>query len=407
MAQEFKDVLEEGLQTVEKKWDKKREEDKKSFDEKVVKIMSDYKSDLSAEMQKKAEEMESKNKKEIADITMHLEETLKSKQTRQPVNFKTAIEKGLADAKDEILPVIKSGKAGTIELKAFDYSDFTGYADFVTDFGRPPILNKYEEFHYRNILPRGTMSGEFVTYPKEVATVGGAAAWDYGTGAAGVNESKPEIEPKIETYTAKAIWIAGLIKEVPISMLEDIAWMTSFLSNKAQRELIKAEDLQIQNGDGTNQNLSGILTNSVIYNGTKTVFIEELIDAMTRQLKNNFHSANGAVLTNEVYTDIIINKATGSGEYDLPSVVTVGNDGQLRILGRPVFSNTYLDGTGTSAIVGDWNEAQLLMRSMPRLRFFEQNEDNATKNVILVRIEERIALPVFYDNAFIRINDPS
>ncbi len=406
MAHEIKDMLEEGLQTVEQKWEKKREADQKAFDSKVVELMDSYKADLSAEMQKKAEEMESKTKKEIADITIELEEKFKKANPRKPVTFKDAIQKGLEEAKDSVLPTIKGGKAGTIELKAFDYSDFTGYADFVTDFGRPPILNKYEDFHYRNILPRGTMSGEFVTYPKEVATVGGADVWAYGTGGGGANEAKPEIEPKIETYTAQAVWIAGLIKQVPISMLEDIAWMTSFISNKAQRELIKAEDLEIQNGTG---NLKGILdpSNSVAYNGTKTVFIEELIDAMTRQLKNNFHTANGAVLTNAVYTDIIINKASGSGEYDLPSVVTVGNDGQLRILGRPVFSNTYLDGTGTSAIVGDWNEAQLLMRSMPRLRFFEQNQDDAEKNVILVRIEERIALPVFYNNAFVRINDPS
>lgn len=406
MAHEIKDVIEEGLKTVEQKWTKLREEDKKSFDEKVVKIMSDYKADLSAEMQKKAEEMESKNKKEIADITLELEEKFKKAQPRKPVSFKEAVEKGLSDAKDEFLPAVKGGKGAIVEMKAFDYSDFTGYADFVTDFGRPPILNKYEDFHYRNILPRGTMSGEFVTYPKEVATVGGADVWNYGTGGGGANVAKPEIEPKIETYTAQAVWIAGLIKQVPISMLEDIAWMTSFISNKAQRELILAEDLEIQNGTG---NLKGLLdtSNSVAYDGTKTVFIEELIDAMTRQLKNNFHTANGVVLTNAVYTDIIINKASTSGEYDLPSVVTVGGDGTLRILGRPVFSNTYLDGTGTSAIVGDWNEAQLLMRSMPRLRFFEQNQDDAEKNVILVRIEERIAMPVFYNNAFVRINDPS
>lgn len=70
-------------------------------------------------------------------------------------------------------------------------------------------------------------------YPKENATVGGANTWAYGDG------SKPEIEPKFTTYQADAEWIAGLIKGVPISMIEDLAWMTSFLQNKGRAELLK------------------------------------------------------------------------------------------------------------------------------------------------------------------------
>jgi hypothetical protein len=45
----------------------------------------------------------------------------------------------------------------------------------------------------------------------------------------------------------------------------------------------------------------------------------------------------------------------------------------------------------------------LLTRQAPRIRFFDQNSDDAEKNVILVRVEERVALPVFYDNAFIKV----
>jgi hypothetical protein len=75
------------------------------------------------------------------------------------------------------------------------------------------------------------------------------------------------------------------------------------------------------------------------------------------------------------------------------------------MVGMPVFSHSYFaQGTG---LVGDWNEAQLLTRQAPRIRFFDQNQDDAEKNVILVRIEQRAALPVFYDNAFIKVSLPS
>jgi HK97 family phage major capsid protein len=283
---------------------------------------------------------------------------------------------------------VKSGKGMEMTMKDFNYSDFTGYEPFVTDF-RDPILVKYESFHYRNVLPGGTMSGEFVKYPKENATVGGANTWAYGDG------SKPEIEPKMTTYQADAEWIAGLIKGVPISMIEDLAWMTSFLQNKGRAELLKKEDTFIQ----------GLLldaANSENYNGSKTVSIEILIDAALRQLKNNLHTPTGIVLSNQDYVNILLGKAAGSGEYDFPGVVTVNPvTGQLNVVGIPVFSNSYLSqGTG---IVGDWNQAQLLTRQAPRIRFFDQNSDDAEKNVILVRVEERVALPVFYDNAFIKV----
>jgi HK97 family phage major capsid protein len=239
------------------------------------------------------------------------------------------------------------------------------------------------------------MSGEFVKYPKENATVGGANTWAYGTGGGGANVAKPEIEPKFTTYQADAEWIAGLIKGVPVSMIEDLAWMTSFLQNKGRAELLKKEDTFIQ----------GLLldaANSENYNGSKTVSIEILIDAALRQLKNNLHTPTGIVLSNQDYVNILLGKAAGSGEYDFPGVVTVNPlTGQLNVVGIPVFSNSYLSqGTG---IVGDWNQAQLLTRQAPRIRFFDQNSDDAEKNVILVRVEERVALPVFYDNAFIKV----
>jgi hypothetical protein len=293
---------------------------------------------------------------------------------------------------------IKAGRGMEMNMKAFDYADFTGYEPFVTDF-RDPILNKYEAFHYRNLLPAGSMSGEFVKYPKEIATVGGADVWDYGTGGAGANVSKPEIEPKISTYQADATWIAGIMKQIPVSMIEDLSWMTSFLSTKGTNELLKKEDTFIQ----------GLLTdvaNSEAYNGSKTNIVDILIDAAFRQLKNNLHNPNGIVLSNADYVNILLNKASTSGEYDLPAVSTVNpSTGLLQLVGLPVYAHSYFaQGEG---LVGDWNEAQLLTRSAPRIRFFDQNADDAEKNVIMVRIEERIALPIFYDNAFITVTLPS
>jgi hypothetical protein len=331
--------------------------------------------------------------KEFDNALTEINEKAKAQLPSQRKNFAWSMHETLKEALPTVSNQNKSGKIDfTVEMKAFNYSDFTGYEPFVTDF-RDPILVKYEQFHYRNILPSGTMSGEFVKYPKETATTGGANTWAYGDGA------KPEIEPKFTTYQADATWIAGLIKEVPISMIEDISWMASFLSNKGRAELLKKEDTWIQG-------LLTSATNSEDYNGNKTNIVEIIIDAAFRQLKNNLHNPNGVVLSNADYVDILLNKATGSGEFDLPRVTTVNpTTGLLQLVGMPVFAHSYFaQGTG---LVGDWNQAQLLTRQAPRIRFYDQNADDAEKNVILVRIEERVALPVFYDNAYIKLTLPS
>jgi HK97 family phage major capsid protein len=381
---EVQDFLSEELQVLKKDFSKVREADQTTFDSKVKDAMDKLASDIQA----KHAEVQKDFDKALAEIN----EKSKAQLPTQRKNFGWSLAETLKDSHSDMVKNIKAGRGMEMNMKAFDYNDFTGYEPFVTDF-RDPILNKYESFHYRNILPSGTMGGEFVKYPKETTQVGGADTWAYGDGA------KPEIEPKMTTYQADATWIAGLIKEVPISMIEDLSWMTSFLSQKGRNEVLKKEDTWIQ----------GILTdagNSEAYDGSKTNIVDILIDAAFRQLKDNLHNPNGIVISNADYVNILLNKASTSGEYDLPAVSTVNpTTGLLQLVGLPVYAHSYFSqGEG---LVGDWMEAQLLTRSAPRIRFFDQNSDNAEKNVILVRIEERVALPVFYDNAFITVTLPS
>ena len=371
---EFGDLLADKLEIMKKDINTARQEDQEGFDAKLKKAFEDL-------------------QKETDKNIIELKESLKPVESAKALSFDQAFKKSITDQKDEFVSLVKSGKAGTLELKAFDYSDFTGYEDFATTFVQNPIVNPYEAFHYRRVFPIGRMSGEFVTYPKELATVGGADVWAVGSG------SKPEIEPKFATYTSTANWIAGLIKEIPVSMVEDLTFMQSFLNQKAQNELMKAEDTALQNGAGT---IEGILQEAVLYDGSATVFVEKLIDAMFRQLADAHFSATAIVISNSDYTSMLINKASGgSGTYDLPAIVGLRPDGTLTIAGVPVYATSYL-GAG-QGIVGDFRESQFLIRSNPRMRMFDQNADNAEKNVLLMRIEERVALAVYHQSAFVKL----
>lgn len=381
---EVKDFLEEKLQLVHSKFDKAREEDRDSFNQRVVDAVKDLKNEF---------------QKEIDNGMIDLQEKFKKNEGKKEMTFYDAFQKSLKDQKDEVQVAMKNavtrGGNSVIELKAFNYDDFTGYADFATEFRNTPILLPYEDFHYRRVLRPGSMSGEFVKFPKETNQNAGAgpAVWTPGSG------SKPEIEPKLSTYTAEAEWIAGLIKEIPVSMLEDFAFMTSYLTQKATNELVKAEDLALQNGSG---GISGLLEEATLYNGSKTIFVEKLIDAGLRQIKNAHFTVNGYIVSNEDYTNMILQKASGgSEEYNTPAVMSIRPDGTLTLLNTPIFATSYLD--AGQALVGDWREAQLLVRSNPRLRVFEQNGTDAEKNQLMMRIEERIALAVYHQSAFVKL----
>lgn len=389
---EVQDFLSGELQVLSKNFSTEREKDQATFDQKVKDAMDK----LSIDLQAKHDAIQKEFDKALVDINEKAQKDLSS----QRKNFGWSLKETLTENIEALKSASAAGKMNglTLNMKDFNYSDFTGYEDFATDF-RQPIMQKYEAFHYRNLLPAGSTTKEFLKYPKETTQVGGADVWAYGTGEAGANESKPELEPKLITYQSDVEWLAAIIKGIPISMLEDIEWMTSFLQNKGRRDLLKREDLYIQ----------AILTdaaNSEAYDGTQTNIVKMIIDAGFRQLKDNLHMPTANVLSNADYVSILLNQAEGSGEFDLPAVTTVNpQTGVLQLVGVPTFGHTYFaQGTG---LVGDFNEAQLVTRQAPRLRFFDQNQDDAEKNVVMMRIEERITVPVFYDDAFIVISPQS
>jgi hypothetical protein len=78
----------------------------------------------------------------------------------------------------------------------------------------------------------------------------------------------------------------------------------------------------------------------------------------------------------------------------------VNNNGQINIAGADLHKTTAM--VDNSFMSGDFkNAAMILLREDPIVEFFEQDGDNVKNNQITVRVEGRIALPVFYNDALI------
>jgi HK97 family phage major capsid protein len=248
--------------------------------------------------------------------------------------------------------------------------------------------------HIRDLLTGGSMgTASTFNYVKEVAGEGSIATVAEGA-------SKAQIDLDLVEAQVPAQWIAGYLR-ISRNMLDDVIGMSTFLNSRLPELLLRTEDNQLLNGNGTSPNISGI-THSGNFtaptSGGSTIDVEQLVEAIA-QLEGYDREANGILIHPSDYYRILLNKAGGSGEYDLPGLVQVVN-GQLFVGGVPVYRSTAA--TVDKFIVGDWAMgASLITREPVRIEIFEQDGTNVRENKLTVRIEERIAFPIYGDNYFI------
>ncbi len=184
-------------------------------------------------------------------------------------------------------------------------------------------------------------------------------------------------------------------------MLDDVKWLESFLRTYMLKSLYKAENDQILNGTGVSPQLKGLMPQAEAYDGDYTLFVEQLVDSAA-QVNDNEHDANYILLNNRDAVKIALNKASGSGEYDLPPGTVGYVNGQLTIAGLNVVTLPTSQMARSNYLVGDFTATQLVTRLTPEIRFFEQNKDDVEKNMITIRIEERIALATYFSDAFVK-----
>ena len=248
------------------------------------------------------------------------------------------------------------------------------------------------KLHVRALLPTGVMSTSAIHYLQETGSEGSVAAWADNSG------TKSQIDFDLTEQVAPSEFIAGYLR-ITRKALDDISAMRSYLQSRLLESYLDAEDNQLLNGNGTSPNLGGLITNAEAYTGFRTIQVEKLIDSVA-QIETNNHSANGILLSPEQYYALLLTRST-TNEYTLPGLGVVNSiNGQMYISGIPVFKSTAM--ADDKYLVGDWAKgAQLFVRENPIVRFFEEDGTNVRENKITVRVEGRVALPIYYTDAFV------
>jgi HK97 family phage major capsid protein len=372
-------------------------EEVKNFDEKIAAI------EAAALELKEAKETEVKNISERLEATISAldivqarvkSDSRKAGSTASTKSFGEMLSEGIQEKASEITS-LKKGQSASFEMKDMTFATAFSTANTSVAFVRPGIIElPKRKLHIRQLLTGGNMGAKATfDYVKEVAGSGAIAPVAEGT-------LKPEIALALVEASVRAEWIAGWFR-ISRNMLDDVTGMTTFLQSRLPELLLRAEDAQLLNGTGTSPQLSGITDagNFTAPTGTATIDVEQLVQAIA-QLEGYDREANGVLLNPSDWYRIWLTKAAGSGEYDLPMNLVTKVGDQMFIAGVPVFRSTAI--AVDKFIVGDWAMgANFILREAPRVEFFYEDGTNVRENMVTVRIEERVAFPIYGDNYFI------
>lgn len=273
-------------------------------------------------------------------------------------------------------------------------TDIDGAAgDLVTPTRIPGILEMPQRrLTVRDLLTPGQMGGSTLEYVKETGFTNSAAPTAEGA-------KKPESSLKFDLVTTTAKVVAHFMK-ASRQILSDAPQLASFIDGRLLYGLAYKEELQILNGDGTGQNLLGIIPQASAFSapfdpaGTETNIDNIRLAMLQAELAE--YPSTGTVMNPIDWARIELLKDT-TGRY------IIGNpQGTLSpsLWNRPVVTTAAV--TVDKFLTGAFRQgAQIFDRWLARIEVATENEDDFVKNLVTILAEERLALAVYRPEAFI------
>ena len=257
------------------------------------------------------------------------------------------------------------------------------------------VLQPRRELTIRDLFSSETIAGSSLTYFVESSTVEGGAAYTTE------GYEKPMVsfgDPTAITVALKKI--ASYLKESD-EMIHDAGWLASAIDNRA----LYLHDLAVENYLVTAlSGTSGIGTSS-------TLTPDGIKRAISLVKKNSGFTADAIVINPDDYDNIILRKDQNGQYYGGGFIAGAYGNGAIPsepdLWGlRTIKTAAVAQGT---AFVGAFGIGGSVIGNNEgkRFEFANQNEDDFIKNMITVRIEERIVLAVRRPSCFVKISGSS
>lgn len=243
----------------------------------------------------------------------------------------------------------------------------------------------------RDLLMPGETTSSSVDYVKEVGFTNSAAPVAEGA-------QKPKSDITFNLATAPVRTIAHLFK-ASRQILDDAVGLRSYIDGRARYGLQYKEEAQLLTGDGTGQNLLGLVPQATAFSPAFTPPSATPIDRLrlaVLQVALAEYPATAFVLNPIDWARIELTKDAG-GNY------IFGNpqDGTApRLWNLPVVATQAM--ASGDFLTGAFNmAAQIFDRLEIEVLLSSENVDDFEKNMFTIRAEERLALAVYRPEAFV------
>lgn len=369
-------------------------------------VINEMKLELIEQNKVQLDELSEANKKALAELAEKYDMKVEDLEAKLKQAKISEVKTRMATMSDEIMDKL-STEEGENLLKAFINGQAKNFkvdleakamltpAGGVAPQFTPVVGPGHDDIHARNVIPVFPTLADVIRYVQ--FTVDPAAD---GIGTVAPGELKPDMGYLSAVVNANVVKIAGLL-DIADEMLDDVVGLRAWLAYELPKAYMDAEDLQIFKGDGTGENLLGLWYQAdpqsfPIGSVTAASNTIDKIAAGGTEIRLLKRSANTAFVSPVEYMEIFINKGN-TEEYTYP--IVLDTRGNVTIAGIIVYwSNVFEEGTG---IVGDFSRgAAIFQRKGMELRYSDQHKDNFARNVVTIRIEARIALPIYYPEAF-------
>lgn len=291
----------------------------------------------------------------------------------------------IAEMKDVASASMNGRRANfSYEMKATIGSGSTSGGAMVDPYRDGVVTTPRRALRVRSLLPVIGISTGSVEYPKQTTRTNAA-----NTVAEGALKPESAYGFTLQTLTPKVIahWVPAARQ-----ILDDAPQLRGIIDTELMHGLALKEDAQLLAGDGTGENLSGLITNATAYSAPFTIGSATMLDTIglgMLQTSLADYMPTGIVMHPSDWMRIRLLK-DADGKYMLGEP---GAQVEPRLFGLPVVPTTSM--TIDKFLIGDFAAAATLYdRWTPRIEVATEHADFFVRNMIAILCEERIALAV-------------
>lgn len=313
------------------------------------------------------------------------EQTTKQRQSQKSL--------GQIVAEDEKVKAWQKARGGTVRLEMRAITSNTtgagGAGDLVQPTRVPEIIRPEDrQLTIRDLLSQSRTNSNAIEYVRETG---------YTNAAAPVAETtqKPESTLEFNLATVPVRTIAHWV-HASKQILDDAPMLQSYIDNRLRFGLAIVEENQILAGDGTGQNMLGLIPEAIPYNRPTTGTKIDVIRRSITQVRLSEYRADAVVMHPADWEEIELTKTTeGAYVWGSPSGLLVPRIWGLRVVDTTAIAEDHFL-TGAFKLAATYFD-----REDAAVQISDQDRDNFITNMITIRAEERGAVVVWRPEALV------